>query len=600
MADLAYSPHDLLPAPVPSTVNPPEDYFYSQVVKHLLPTTIRLMNTGLPIDLNRVEQLEAELDQILADVHATLAANPHIQAYLQSRYASQIAAYQAAQSAKLKLPSDFSITFDHKKPEHRSYFMHLYALSQSLPLPADSLPTGISKWSSRDVQKLSASRPILQRLLAGQLRPSETQPAIDLLTQHKADLRNKSTRAKIDSPNITYPVFNPASPIQKGELMDQLGLKSEATSKTTGADKWDRAQLERLLKEATDPATIELLQALIDFSFAAIVRNNFIEAFYNYTVDGRLHGQYKLFGALSFRFTSSSPNMLNAPSTGSKFAKPIKKCFIAPEGYLVAAIDFASLEDRVLASLTNDTGKCEIYEQDLDSHAYNCIGYYPDEVSKHMPLTGNKATDAREFMRLVNEGNKELKAIRQKSKPVTFKCAYLGMPDAHKGGAITEEIYNNYHKVLYPSIMQQVDNYILPTLREKGKIHLGLGCYLKSDNPDRDVRSVNNALNQFWSILSLLTIHKLNLKIDAAGYTNDIFITSSVYDSIYLCVKKDATIVKWLNDNIIPIMTKDFVVNQRIKNLAALNLGTSWADVENIELPINADIEYIETVLSTI
>ena len=136
------------------------------------------MNTGLPIDLNRVEQLEAELDQILLDVHATLAANSHIQAYLQSRYASQIAAYQVAQSAKLKLPSDFSITFDHKKPEHRSYFMHLYALSQSLPLPADSLPTSISKWSSRDVQKLSASRPILQRLLAGQLRPSETQPAL--------------------------------------------------------------------------------------------------------------------------------------------------------------------------------------------------------------------------------------------------------------------------------------------------------------------------------------------------------------------------------------------------------------------------------------
>lgn len=596
----AYSPWSLLPAPVPSTVNPDESYFYHNVVKHLIPTTIQLMNTGLPIDLNRVEQLEIELDAIIAEVHTTLAGNTHIQTYLQSRYSSQIAEYQALQQSRLKPPSDFLVPFDPKKLEHRSYFMHFYATAQGLPLPADTLPTGISKWTARDVQKLSASRPILQRLISNQLRPSETDPAMQLYAQHKADLRNKSTHDKINTPTITYPTFNPSSPIQKGELFTMLGLKSEATSKTTGSDKWDRSQLERLLKESTDPILTELLQALIDFSFAAIVRNNFIEAFYNYTVDGRLHGSYKLFGALSFRFTSSSPNMLNAPSTGSRFAKPIKKCFIAPEGYLVAAIDFASLEDRVLASLTNDMGKCEIYEQDLDSHAYNCIGYYPDEVSKHMALTGNKVVDAREFMRLVNDGNKELKAIRQKSKPVTFKCAYLGMPDADKGGAITEEIYNNYHKVLYPSIMQQVNDYILPTLREKGKIHLGLGCYLKSDNPDRDVRSVNNALNQFWSILSLLTMHKLNIEIDAAGYTNDIFITSSVYDSIYLCVKKDATIIKWLNDNIIPIMTKDFVVNQRIKNLAALNLGTSWADVENIELPVDADLKYIETILSSI
>lgn len=296
---MTYSPHDLLPAPVPSTIDPPDDYFYSQVVKHLVPTTVRLMNTGLPIDLNRVEQLEHELDSIISDVHATLAANPHIQAYLQSRYAAQIAEYQSVQLSRIKPASDFLVPFDHKKPEHRSYFMHLYALSQSLPLPADTLPTGISKWSSRDVQKLSASRPILQRLLAGKLRPTETAQAMQLYAEHKADLRNKSTRDKINSPNISYPVFNPASPVQKAELFSMLNLQSEATSKTTGADKWDRAQLERLLRETSDLVTIELLQALIDFSFAAIVRNNFIEAFYNYTVDGRLHGQYKLFGAKS-------------------------------------------------------------------------------------------------------------------------------------------------------------------------------------------------------------------------------------------------------------------------------------------------------------
>lgn len=341
--NLPYSPWDLLPAPIPKDSTYEESYFYHNVVKHLIPTTIQLMNTGLPIDLNRVEQLEIELDAIIAEVHTTLAGNSHIQTYLQSRYSSQIAEYQALQQSRLKPPSDFLVPFNPKKLEHRSYFMHLYATAQGLPLPADTLPTGISKWTARDVQKLSASRPILQRLIANQLRPSETDPAMQLYAQHKADLRNKSTHDKINTPTITYPTFNPSSPIQKGELFTMLGLKSEATSKTTGSDKWDRAQLERLLKESTNPILTELLQALIDFSFAAIVRNNFIEAFYNSTVDGRLMGTYRLYGTKSFRFTSNNPNLLNLPSTNSRFSKPIKRCLIAPEGYIIATADYSAL-----------------------------------------------------------------------------------------------------------------------------------------------------------------------------------------------------------------------------------------------------------------
>lgn len=597
---MTYSPHDLLPAPVPSTIDPPDDYFYSQVVKHLVPTTVRLMNTGLPIDLNRVEQLEHELDSIISDVHSTLAANPHIQAYLQSRYASQISEYQSLQLSRIKPASAFLVPFDHKKPEHRSYFMHLYAQSQSLPLPPDTLPTGISKWSARDVQKLSASRPILQRLLAGQLRSTETAQAMQLYAEHKADLRNKSTRDKINAPNISYPVFNPASPVQKAELFSMLNLQSEATSKTTGADKWDRAQLERLLHEVSDPATIELLQALIDFSFAAIVRNNFIEAFYNYTVDGRLHGQYKLFGAKSFRFTSSNPNMLNTPSTNSKFSKPIKRCFIAPPGFIIASVDYSALEDRVIASLTKDPNKCAIFTQGVDGHSLGACAYFPDEVSTQMPLTGDSIADAIHFKELVDSGNKPLKDLRQDGKKVTFGLSYGAFPPKVAASLKcslpkAEQIFNNYHNVLYPGVTDYRENYVLPTALANGRLHLGLGCYIKSDNPSRDIRTLNNASCQFWSILTLLAIHKINLLIDEAGYTDDIFVTSSIYDSIYFCVRNDAHIVKWLNDTLIPILLTPFIDDQLIANEAALDLGMDWSSLTTI--PNDASLTHIQEIL---
>jgi DNA polymerase I-like protein with 3'-5' exonuclease and polymerase domains len=146
----------------------------------------------------------------------------------------------------------------------------------------------------------------------------------------------------IRSPQVPVPAFNPASPPQKQKLFDWLGLKSDKTSKETGLPSWDRDEIERVNLETADPDIKHFTQCFIDHSFAAIVRNNFINAFYKYTVNNRLHGQYKLLGAKSGRYTSSNPNMLNTPSTGSIFSKPIKQCFTAPPGFLIAAIDYAA------------------------------------------------------------------------------------------------------------------------------------------------------------------------------------------------------------------------------------------------------------------
>lgn len=601
----SYSPHGLLPAPEPSTYSPPLGYFYHNVAKHLIKDTVRLMSNGLHIDLDKVEQLETTLDEQLAKVQQELASNPLISEFQQIQHSRIIKDYITDRKSKMRTVDYYLKPFKHNDTTHRSYFMYLFAREYNLPQPSELVEgTTVPKWSAKLVNTFASTRPVLQRLLKGELTSHPLiDEAMDLLATDKCNIYNQKYLDAIHSPNVPIPTFNPASSTQKQELFKWLGIESDKTSKTTGLPSFDRDEIERINKETTDEHVRHLTQCFIDHSFAAIVRNNFIEAFYRYTVNDRLYGTYKLLGAKTGRYTSSNPNMLNMPSTGSIFAKPIKQCFTASPGFVIAAIDYAALEDRVMASLSRDPNKCGLFLEDLDGHSLSATYYYPDRVAALIgPFTDNREA-SRQLKHLVDEGNKAAKEVRQDSKPISFGLAYGAFP---KKVAATVKIplvdaqiiFNAYHNELYPGITEYRENYVLPTTRKNGRIHLGLGFYMKSDDPDRDIRTLNNGTCQFWSILTALTINKLHHLIDEANYQKDILITSTIYDSIYFEVRDDPTIVKWLNDNIIPVITTDFMFDQVIKNEAQLEIGTSWADLHG--LPISASLEEISTILESL
>jgi hypothetical protein len=597
-----YSPHSQLPAANPINAEYPIGYFYENTAKHLIKDTVRIMDNGLHIDLDKVVELEAVLVEQLDEVDKELESNPLIEAYLGKRFRSQIREYVKDRKSKMRDPSHYLVPFKCKDMVHRSYFMEEYASLQGWSSPPDKLPTGVGKWSAALVRKYAKTNKVLQMLLAGTL-PQNTaavNTAMNRLAKDKSKMYNEKYVEQTKDPSVPYPKFNPSSPQQKQELFKMLGITSDAISKDTGLSSWSRDQVERVNEETTDDDVKSFTQCFIDHSFAAIIKNNFIAAFYNFTVEDRLYGSYRLIGAKSARFTSSSPNMLNLPSTKSRFAKPVKKCFTAPEDKIILAADYAALEDRVIASLSKDTNKCDIFLKNLDGHSVNAVGYFSDKIKKFMELTGNVPTDSNNLKKLVDEKHAEASDIRQDSKPVTFGLAYGSYPP--KVAATlkipieeAQEIFDNYHQVLYPGITKYREDYVLPTAKEKGEIHLGLGFTLKTDDADKDIRSLANATCQFWSILSVLVINKMHILIDEMGYQDDVKIVSSIYDSVYLEVTKDPVIIKWVNDNLIATMLADFMEDQTIKNEAASDVGYNWSDM--ITIPNNASVDVIKEVL---
>lgn len=161
---------------------------------------------------------------------------------------------------------------------------------------------------------------------------------------------------------------------------------------------------------------------MIDHSNSAIIKNNFIKNFYEKTINGRLIGDYRLFGTKTMRSSSNSPNLMQLPSTGSIYAKPIKKCFIAEPNHIIYTVDLSSLEDRIIANLSKDKNKIAIFTEHLDGHCLNSYYYFKNEIEKELPREEGEElyNYINRYKKEVDNGNKKLKSIRQKSKAITL------------------------------------------------------------------------------------------------------------------------------------------------------------------------------------
>ena len=122
-----------------------------------------------------------------------------------------------------------------------------------------------------------------------------------------------------------------------------------------------------------------------------------------------------------------------------------------------------------------------------------------------------------------------------------------------------------------------------------------MGCRIYSDDPDGDIRTLNNATCQFWSILTQIAINELNYRIDEAGLRGKVEVCSTIYDSLYVYVEDNAETIKWLNDNAVEILCVDYIENQVVKNVCEGEIGKNWSDLH--KLTNNVSVVEIEEIL---
>ena len=201
-----------------------------------------------------------------------------------------------------------------------------------------------------------------------------------------ADKNSKLKTKTVDATYFTDKQFNPNSHDQVARLLFEFigfDVVSYTSSKNPSTDGDTLAELFAEAKKLEQPEIAALLKMLMDYGKVNKIVTAFIPAFEAAFLfpdnRARVFGSFNLGGTVSGRLSSSNPNLQNLPSN-STYAKLIKSCVQAPEGWLFGGLDFASLEDRISALTTKDKNKIKVYLEHYDGHCLRAFSYFGDQM----------------------------------------------------------------------------------------------------------------------------------------------------------------------------------------------------------------------------
>lgn len=184
------------------------------------------------------------------------------------------------------------------------------------------------------------------------------------LTELRTELEEDLTQSKADAYRAAGRVFNINSTAEKRELLFSeekgRGLNPKKfTNKTqepsVSADALKMFPKDPLALALLDVAEVSKLQStyVVPYLGGQASKGGKKVAKESLLVRGKVHTGFKQHGARAGRLSSSRPNLQNIPARG-KHGKRIRGMFTADPGYVLVDADYAQIEPRMMASLSED------------------------------------------------------------------------------------------------------------------------------------------------------------------------------------------------------------------------------------------------------
>jgi len=441
--------------------------------------------------------------------------------------------------------------------------------------------------------------------------------ATDILIEAELKKKNSKLKTKVLTKKDINFTFNPGSGKQLVTLLYEV-CKLPIIEYTKTKQPSTSGDTIKTLKNYTDnEEIIKLLDLLKDYFDLAKIITGFLEPFKEYifyrpsTGTYWLTGNHKLGGTVSNRLSSNEPNLANLPSN-SKYGKVIKSIFIAPDNWLFAGSDYSALEDRIVANLSKDPMKMGVFTKGIDGHSLNAYGYFKEEFDKRgITIDTNDPNSINSIKKLAPD-------LRQESKTYTFGMNYgQEAPGMSKNQGIplekAEKIVAGYKKMYHVLVEWNESN--KKFMNKYGYVE---GCWghrvytplisksiinrkITPSKVKAEFRSANNAITQSYGMLTTIAGKRFQDELFKSKYRYDVLLINQIHDAIYLLIRKEPEVIKWVNDTLIKvmcIMDEPKLIDAPVKLESELDLGVSWRNQNTLKN--NASIEEIQEFIKEI
>ncbi len=226
--------------------------------------------------------------------------------------------------------------------------------------------------------------------------------------------------------------FTIGSPKQLGEVLyEKLGLGGKIKRTATGAKSTNAGELEKIKDEHP------IVEKIVQYREMTKLLSTYIDLLPTYVQeDGRIHAHFIQTGAGTGRFACTDPNLQNLP-VKSELGQKVREAFIAAKGKVLLSCDYAQIDLRAAAMLSQDKHLIEIFEKKIDVH------------------TGTAA-------RVFNVSEEEVTPeMRRKAKAINFGILYgMGVTSLKEGMKVerkeAQEFYDQY-KATFTRLMEYLE-----------------------------------------------------------------------------------------------------------------------------------------------
>lgn len=422
-----------------------------------------------------------------------------------------------------------------------------------------------------DMDKVLEAKDIFEQDRADCIRLIQAHPLVReftyMLDEEHVERRNQELKKKQIKLGDEPQAFNPNSTPQKQRLFyEVLGLpvieRTDSKQPSTSGD-----TLEKLKAYTDDQSIKELINAFMEFGAVDKLYGTFIPPMVNAVLapDGShyLFGNFNLGGTVSGRLSSSDPNLQTIPTKHNKkgrrdYAKLIKACFVAPDGWVMVGLDFSSLEDRISALTTKDPNKLKVYTDGYDGHCLRAYSYFNEQMPDIDPTT----------VEGINAIEKKYPRLRSDSKVPTFLLTYggthIGMMAqsgfSQEKAQLIEARYHELYKVSDQWVAKKLEDatktgYITAAfgLRVRTPLlsQVILGTTRTPWEASAEGRTAGNALGQSWCLLNSRAGSEFMGKVRQSKHRLSIRPIAQIHDAGYFLIKDDLEVLLYVNEHLV-------------------------------------------------